>query len=67
MTDKEKAVQKALGTLPTFTVTFTIKVRTQIAGANIADALTKSGAMLKVLCEKFPECEFNKHTQQNRD
>ena len=61
MTNKEKAIQRALGTLPTFSV----KIKIDLDVANRKEALSESRAVLKFLQEHFPTYAFKKGSMKD--
>ncbi len=63
MTDKEKAVQRALGILPMFGV----KIKVDLDGMDRKDALRESHKILKFLRKHFPNYKFKKGLMKNTD
>ncbi len=63
MTEKEKAVQRALGTLPTFKVS----IKVNLTAADRKDALSESRKVLRFLREYFPIYGFKKGVIEIKD
>lgn len=61
MEQKEKNIQRALGTLPTFFV----RIKVRLEETNRAEALAKSREMVRVLRREFPGCKFDKNIMRN--
>ena len=52
MDQKEKNIQRALGTLPTFSV----KIRVDLEAANRQDALKDTRDMIRFIRKHYPNC-----------
>jgi len=63
MTEKEKQIQIALGTLPTFSVT----IRGDFSASNRGDALEDSREVMHLLRKNFPDWIFRKNTMKSTD
>ena len=63
MTEKEKEMQRALGTLPTFSIT----IRVDLDGDSRIFALKETREMIDLLRKHFPQYVFKKNVLKNID
>ena len=62
MTEKEKEIQRALGTLPKFSV----KLVVDLDAANRREALAMSREIVRFLREHYPGINFRKNSMKDK-